>query len=638
MNIVEALLARLLTPQGQIEQYAAAAQKAVVKANKAISDIDTITEQTIANNEMAAAASEAAQGAVDTVTDLIGDVESIQETVDTEIKKIDLSKNDNSTDNYNSTAIILTYPDTTSDEVNNIVKNYKSTGQNTDGSMTQKAISAEISRLDARIDEESQGSGGSTDLGPENAGQMVIVGENGYIIPGDTTEAQIIQALISTGAYDAKDAVGLEVDYSNKSFTRAQQAIGKTPGDDFNPYLMYGGRTRCNVSDNGTITAWYGDNNFKDDGSNGQVMVYQPKFYYTVVPTVLENNYIGGKTIRKEIILISSTAQNGFKVHPLFINASGEEVDYVLLSAYEGSAYLTNSGVYDTNDSDSVDFNTDKLSSVGGAKPISGVNKQLTVEKAEQLAKNRGTGWHITNLAAESALQMLFSVEYGSLNCQNSLELGLVNLPNNSSYNCASLTGSTSSLGNVTGHATATIHEVNGSYTSYNENGKRAITYRGMENPWGNIWRMIGGINVVGNNNNNGGMCYICSNYNYSTESTNYKNIGFYLPATYDWISAFGNGNNELDWTFIPIECNNSNSALPVGDSIWTTANLNTTNMCMIGGAWSFNNYCGLFSYAFDKTINDYSRAYSARLMFVPEKGTIYNNNIQAWRTKMGVE
>jgi hypothetical protein len=43
---------------------------------------------------------------------------------------------------------------------------------------------------------------------------------------------------------------------------------------------MYGGRMRCNVTDDGTITAFYGDSNYADDGSNGQVMVYQPKFYY----------------------------------------------------------------------------------------------------------------------------------------------------------------------------------------------------------------------------------------------------------------------------------------------------------------------------------------------------------------------
>jgi hypothetical protein len=32
---------------------------------------------------------------------------------------------------------------------------------------------------------------------------------------------------------------------------------------------MYGGRMRCNVADDGTINAFYGDPTYADDGSNG---------------------------------------------------------------------------------------------------------------------------------------------------------------------------------------------------------------------------------------------------------------------------------------------------------------------------------------------------------------------------------
>jgi hypothetical protein len=45
-------------------------------------------------------------------------------------------------------------------------------------------------------------------------------------------------------------------------------------GSDFDKFLMYGGRVRCNVADDGTINAFYGEESYKDDGSNGQVMVY----------------------------------------------------------------------------------------------------------------------------------------------------------------------------------------------------------------------------------------------------------------------------------------------------------------------------------------------------------------------------
>ena len=67
-------------------------------------------------------------------------------------------------------------------------------------------------------------------------------------------------------------------------------------GSDFNGYVMYGGRMRCNVSDNGEITAFYGDANYTEDGSNGQVMLYQPKFYYQRTPIRTQNN-ISGKII-----------------------------------------------------------------------------------------------------------------------------------------------------------------------------------------------------------------------------------------------------------------------------------------------------------------------------------------------------
>jgi len=70
------------------------------------------------------------------------------------------------------------------------------------------------------------------------------------------------------------------------------------------------------------------------------------------------------------------------------------ELDYVLLPAYDGS--LSNG----------------KLSSIGGAKPVS----NITVDDAETYANARGAGWHITNMAAESATQMLGMVEFGTMN------------------------------------------------------------------------------------------------------------------------------------------------------------------------------------------------------------------------------
>jgi hypothetical protein len=79
----------------------------------------------------------------------------------------------------------------------------------------------------------------------------------------------LISSLINSGTYVAREAVGLEIDYAGKAVSRIQEAVGLNMGTDFNNYIMYGGRMRCNVADDGTITAFYGDANYKEDGSNG---------------------------------------------------------------------------------------------------------------------------------------------------------------------------------------------------------------------------------------------------------------------------------------------------------------------------------------------------------------------------------
>jgi len=87
------------------------------------------------------------------------------------------------------------------------------------------------------------------------------------------------------------------------------------------------------------------------------------------------------------------------------------------LSAYEGSIYNTSSSSYDLTSEAEINLETDKLSSIAGAKPVTGyTHPNFTMLNAEHLAVNRGAGWHITNLAFESAQQMLMSIEYSTLN------------------------------------------------------------------------------------------------------------------------------------------------------------------------------------------------------------------------------
>jgi hypothetical protein len=170
--------------------------------------------------------------------------------------------------------------------------------------------------------------------------------------------------------------------------------------------------------------------------------------------------------------------------------------------------------------------------------------------------------------------------------------------------------------------------------------GKRAINYRGVENPWGHLWQMIGGVNIKGVGQSNGGTPYICKDFNYTPTSVgdNYESVGYALPASYKWISAMGYGDTKYDWVFLPIECSsNANSLLPIGDSIWSVNGLNGINILASGGSYGYGEECGMFYYAVDRNASESSRVnYGAKLLFIPTKNTIYYNNIEKWNTYMG--
>ena len=162
----------------------------------------------------------------------------------------------------------------------------------------------------------------------------------------------------------------------------------------------------------------------------------------------------------------------------------------------------------------------------------------------------------------------------------------------------------------------------------------RAISYRGYENPWGNIWNMIGGLAASGNGTQDGGIVCICRNFNYSLASfsTNFESLNIMLPNGNDWISGMAYCSKGYDWVFIPIEATGANSSAPVGDTVWTTTKLNGTELALVGGMWYFGDEVGPYCYSFDRDYTFTARSYSARLMLIPEKNSIYSNNIQLWQ------
>lgn len=475
---------------------------------------------------------------------------------------------------------------------------------------------------------------GITNAEINNSGELILTYSNGTSanlgkVVGDdgkdgadlSNEVADIKAYIG---YTDEDIVGLCVDYENKTFKRLAGAVNLSQGADFNKFTMYGGRRRCNVLDDGTIVAYYGDENYTDDGSNGQVMVFQPAFYYKVVPLKLKKNSDSGigYHLRKANYYVSSKPKTGFKLHPAFYDGNGNEIDYILYSAYEGSMYDSSTQAYVNDNVDkSITYEDgDLLCSVAGKKPISGLRSGLgTKQNFETMAQNRSTGWHLETIKATSANQLLMIIELGTMNTQTGIGQGVVTIADNKAYNCSSLTGSTASLGNGTGQAVETVNEIGGTETTYNVNGKVSVSYRGVENPWGNIWKHIQGINIWGDGSMGGGQPYVANDFtfNESKHSDNYEPVGFTLTNANGYISAMGYGSEEYDWLLMPSETGGT-SALPVGDFFYVTPDLNGYRIALGGGSWNYGGFAGGFFGRCGYNVNSRNMSAGGRLLYVP--------------------
>ena len=179
------------------------------------------------------------------------------------------------------------------------------------------------------------------------------------------------------------------------------------------------------------------------DGTDGNVMVEIPKFWYKY-----EN--VGG--VHKW--LISDAAQVGYEVHPAFIRG-GVEKSFRYYCAYQGYTLST------------------KLISGSGRVPTA--SKTRATFRTEAAAN--GTGWSQIDWNLLIAVQLLYLVEYANFNTQAMLGQGITS---GSVY--TAVTGSSNSLGNASSPSTNT--------------NTQFMSYRGIENWYGQIYKFIDGVNV----------------------------------------------------------------------------------------------------------------------------------------------
>lgn len=602
------------TAKSNVEAATNAAKTAISNANAAKTNLEkVITSATTTQSNL--------QGVIDNANQIKGQLDSSNATAVTSKKNLDSAISDASVAKSQLQEVINS-ASSVKTSLSNVISTANTAKSNLDASVATannvlQSLSAENASAASNIDE----------LKSENFNSQ-----------------EILSGVADIRAYlgiTADDIVGIQVDYKNKTFKRLAGAANLTKGSDFDKFTMFGGRKRCNVADDGSIVAWYGDADYKEDGSMGQVMVYQPKFYYLVCPVEYDPIDTGiGYHLRKANYYVSEKPRAGFRLHPAFYDASGNEIDYFLTSAYEGSIYDASASAYLLNDEQVMNTGEDKFSSIAGARPASGSSQNLTRQNIEAMAQNRGTNWHGDLIKQVSAEQMLMIIEIGMMNLQTAIAQGVISLPwttgsdTTSSY--AAATGSTASLGNGTGRAEKTTTYEGGVAKEYTVDGKTSVCWRGKENFWGNIWKFVYGINIWGNGKMGGGQPYICSDFSFaeSKNSGNYEPAGFTVTNTNGYISAMGYS-TACDWLFIASECL-GNSSLPVGDYTYITENLNGYRIARLGGGWDDWDSAGGFSWHLNIGVGSRYRNLGGRLVYIPTRDSAtYTAAIEAWKQKM---
>lgn len=363
--------------------------------------------------------------------------------------------------------------------------------------------------------------------------------------------------------------------------------------NDFNKVFPWAGINRCNLNDSGQVVAYHGDPNYREDGLLGneddgftlghQVMVEIPKFYYR-----------GFKTTKGKQWEVSPNKKSGFKLHPAFTDGV-KEFDNIYMSAFEGTLYDVSASKYLKADEQIADFaktSGDKLSSVAGGRPASGETQNLTIVNSRILAENRGEGWGQQDFTTVSAIQLLLIIEYASFDSQSVIGKGVVDKTSGTG-NESEVTGGTASLGNASGMASGT-------------DGLVSVSYRGIENFWGNIYKWVDGLNIKADN-----QPYLAKGEYISDK---YDSQFEYLGGTLAKSNGYTKDllmNDEFDFGFLATDSKGSSSN-GLHDYYYQAVG---NRVALLGGDWSYGLTAGAFCLGLYYAASNRYRIIGARLL-----------------------
>ena len=312
------------------------------------------------------------------------------------------------------------------------------------------------------------------------------------------------------------------------------------------------------------VTAWYGDANFKFDGSNGEVLTYIPGFYY-------KREVVNGV----EYQYISKYEQEGYSYSEPF------SVGRYKMSGGEDAHHTSTGGGSSTSNKNSNGYielmidiapggtigNVFTGKSISGAYPSASANLPTFRESASKL----GTDFSILDYHYY-VFQMLYLIEYADYDSQSLLGKGVTE------NDCVIIMGGTNELGMKSGCLV--------------NDGKHSVIYRGIEDIYGNTADFLDGINMKNH------QAYI--NYDFTTYKSdvfdgNYNALGYVNANSFGWITKLGfDSNNPLIGLPTERDTTNTDQYTPSGIKDAYLASSRDSSL-IVGGAYGYGNLAGLW-------------------------------------------
>lgn len=329
--------------------------------------------------------------------------------------------------------------------------------------------------------------------------------------------------------------------------------------------------------------------------------------------------------------LLIATPDNTVEIRMSEYNLPGyTKVEKKYIGAYEGSVNL-----------DSSSHNNLLRTQVRNTAPI--ISKTRTEFQTMARNNNRTNNWNIYTYDAHRDLTWLFVVEYATLNSQKAFNAnltaegyhqgglgdgvtsGTVTVNGATTYSFVPC-GTTNSLGNGTGIIEYTHTNTNAEGTSTGTKVVNVPRYRGIENPFGHVWKNVIDVVVAGTDNS----VYICKDYTkFGTfEGGTNPTVEQLIAAGYElqdfkestissqYVKKLVN-NNQAD-LFPTVVGNGASATTYYCDYHWTSA-IATPRTLLIGGCSGNGSTAGLFALGSGNGLDSSGAGVGTRITFYGE-------------------